>query len=254
MSLVGNRRKRLQANAKRASKLLTVSILCFLVSLCLVGPFQLVKAAGGTVYYFQPVQVRPELEGNYYMDTLLPKGPMVERNASSFHTRILVKNYAFHWFNISIRMNPSNTMRTMRMKIGWSDYAFDATILSEITLIVFDQATIGYAISQKTIAAGQRLYISIEIDDGYLVFGDSEHRSAIELKGLDLSGQPIPEFPLPVVTLLTTLVMTFATMKLSIKKKTGHTPARRYCGLNRGNLLVLCLSAQGIVLTRVTVV
>jgi len=190
-----------------------------------------VKATGGTVHYFQPVQVRPELEGNYYMDTPLPKGPMVERNASSFHTRILVKNYAFHQFNISIRMNPSNfSSRTMRMKIGWSDDAFDAVILSEITLVVFDRATIGYAISQKTIAAGQRLYISIEIDDGYLVFGDPEHQSAIELKGLDLSGQPIPEFPLPTVTLLTALVVTFTIMKLSIKKKPGHTPARKYSG------------------------
>jgi len=223
LSLVGERRKRLRADARRASKLLTVSILCFLVSLCLVGPFQLVKATGGTVYYFQPVQVRPELEGNYYMDTPLPKGPMVERNASSFHTRILVKNYMFFSFNIGIRMNPSNAMRTMRMKIGWSDDAFDATVLSEITLIVFDRTTIGYAISQKTIPAGRRLYIGIEIDNGSLVFGDSEHQSAIELKGLDLSGQPIPELPLPIVPLLVTLIITIGVTKFRIKKKSGHT-------------------------------
>jgi len=220
LSLVGDRLKRLEPNAKRASKLVTVSILCFLVSQCFVGPFQLVKATGGTVYYFQPVQVGPELEGNYYMDTPLPKGPMVERNASSFHTRILVKNYAFHQFNISIRMNPRNTMRTMKMRIGWSDDTFDAVILSEITLIVFDQTTIGYAISQKTIAAGQRLYISIEIDDGYLVFGDPEHQSAIEFENaLDLSGQPIPEFPLPTMILIVALVVTFTTIRLQVNER-----------------------------------
>jgi len=221
LSLLGRRQRRLQPNATRASKLLIVSILFLLASLCLLGgSLKAVKAPTGTVYYFQPVPVRPGLEGDYYMDTPLPKGPMVERNTTSFHTRMLVKDYSFHSFVVRIRMNPSNVMRTMRMKIGWSSDAFDAVILSEISLIVFDRAGVGTEIPSKTVAAGQRLYICIEIDDAFLLFGDSEHQSAIELEdGLDLSGQPIPEFPLPTITLLITLVMTFTVMKLPVKKR-----------------------------------
>jgi len=120
---------------------------------------------------------------------------------------------------VHIRMNPTNVTRIMRIKIGWSSDAFDAVILSEISLVVFDRAGVGTEIPSKTITVGQRLYVSIEIDEGFLLFGDSEHRSAIELEGgLDLSGQPIPEFPLPVATLLITLILTFAIERLHEKE------------------------------------
>ena len=233
MSSVGERRKRLHGEAKRASKLLTVSILVLLASVCIVeNSLKPVKATGGTVYYFQPVIVKPELEGNYYMDTPLPKGPAVERNACSFHTRILVKNYTVNLFNVHIRMKPINVGRIMTIRIGWSDDAFHGIILGgSIARTVSDQGIFPVVIPKTTtIAAGQRLYVSIEIDNGSLVFGDPEHQSAIEFEeSLDLSGQPIPESPLPVVTLLAALTMTFAIMKLRVRKKSEYTPTGGYC-------------------------
>lgn len=43
-----------------------------------------------------------------------------------------------------------------------------------------------------------------------ILFGDAEHASYIETDAVELQGQPIPEFPLPVLVLLLSLIVTYA--------------------------------------------
>ena len=220
-------KRKLDGDAKRVDKLLITSILCFLVSLCLLGgPSELVKATVQTKYYFQPVNVRPgepDFLNDYYLDTPLPQGPTVESSYGVFHTRELIDDHTFYAVHVVMHVKPENVARKLTIAAGHSDTWFHFTWWVKSTYALPSGKTFinfTFILPAKTLAAGQRLCFSVESIEpsGVFLFGDLVHSSYIETDDLNLSGQPIPEFPFPVVTLLITFIMTVAIKELRIKR------------------------------------
>jgi len=97
---------------------------------------------------------------------------------------------------------------------GWSDHILKKSIpiafavTAQTPGATFEKGTI----LDFTLAYDYPVYNLPNFTQGSfrILFGDREHRSSLVTQKLDLEGQPIPEFPLPVLVLVISLIVTYA--------------------------------------------
>jgi hypothetical protein len=217
-----------------------VLLLFFSVGLASCPPV----ASQGHNYYFLPVP-HPNTLG-FYMDDVLPSGPLMEcaspceffnvpgwplmecTASCNFFTRPFAntqKIYGGITAVIYVEYTPSETQPIPQDSVRlfycaaeeqchWGDY------------IVRGNTPIAFQVTAQTLGItfekGSSLNFRLAYDyptfnfsnfrpgSFRILFGDSEHRSSVVTQELNLEGEPVPEFPLPVLVLLSSLVATYA--------------------------------------------
>lgn len=187
-------------------------------------------AGEGHNYYFLPVAYD---SSNFYMDEVIPSGPLMECNRiCNFVTRPFARSQTVYGISAVIYVeyssyDPLGYVTLFYCAEGWKDGGgcnwYHYTLIhdrqdhsAQITLpitaqtpgVVFEEATF----LNLTIAynfASQRPF-----DYFRILFGDGEHRSRVVTAKLELEGQPIPELPMPAISILISVGMVITVLRV----------------------------------------
>jgi hypothetical protein len=199
-------------------------------------------SAGAYFYYLQP-----GIDGSYhYMDVFQPNGPADSGSAGIFNTRVLGATVTLSWYGATLYVVPEPYDRFYKVMVGWVDEQFQNEVIwteNEKVLVPSAANVVGFRfnMSQMTVAAGDRLRFwfgclaapaglcphPLRVD---ALWGDAAHPSRFECS-LDpsvLLGQPVPEFPAPIVAVVTVLagLLVIGFYRIRVRRYAGYLRVR----------------------------